>query len=422
MSAVLRVFDSLGPERQSLIRWVWEAWARSEQLPPRRLWRNWLICAGRGWGKTRAGAEWVRHQIESGACRKMAVIAADAKDARDVLVEGVSGIQSVCHPAFRPSYSPSLKRLTWASGAVVHLYSAADPDELRGPQFDGAWVDELAKFRYDRELWNQLQLSLRLGTNPRAVITTTPRPTTLIKSLIAAPDTIVTGGSTFQNRLNLAPAYLESIEAQYSGTRIGRQEIEGLVLDDADGAFWSRAQLEVLATSAPEQFSRIVVAIDPPASHGESSDLAGIVVAGAAGSGKSVRYYVLADLSRRASPNQWAKVAADAYTHWRADLIVAEANQGGEMVRSVLRSHDYRLPVKLVHASRGKSIRAEPVAALYEQNRVFHVSGLGLLEDQMCSWVPGESGKSPDRVDALVWALTELALDSQSSLVPVRLS
>lgn len=421
-ASALDLFDRLRPEQQSLTRWVWEAWARPEQMPPRTPWKNWLICAGRGWGKTRSGAEWVREKIESGACKKMAVIAADAKDARDVLVEGVSGIQSVCHPIARPTYNPSLKRLTWPSGAVAHLYSADDPDELRGPQFDGAWVDELAKYRYDRALWDQLQLSLRLGTNPQVVITTTPRPTPLIKSLVADPKTVVTGGSTFQNRANLAAAYLESIDAQYSGTRIGRQEIEGLVLDDADGAFWNRAQLEALTAAPPKQFSRIVVAIDPPASHGENSDLAGIVVAGAVGFGKSARYHVLSDLSRRASPDQWARVAADAYNHWRADLIVAEANQGGEMVRSVLRSHNHTLPVKLVHASRGKSTRAEPVAALYEQARVFHAPGLGPLEDQMCSWVPGETAKSPDRVDALVWALTELALDSQSGLVQVKFS
>lgn len=387
----------------------WRFWARSTQLPPQGNWRVWLLLAGRGFGKTRTGAEYIRARVKARSALRIALVAPTAADARNVMVEGESGILAITAPADRPLYEPSKRRLTWPCGAVATLYSADEPERLRGPQHDTAWCDELAAWRYP-EAWDMLMLGLRLGQDPRVVVTTTPRPTRLLKSLLADPSVVVTRGTTYENRDNLAPGFIEEIIRKYEGTRLGRQELEAEILDDMPGALWSRGLIEAgRARQAPE-LTRVVVAIDPAASSGGASDETGIVVAGKDELGHA---WVLADASGRFSPGDWAKTAIAAFRAHRADRVVAEVNNGGEMVEAMLRMIDASVPFTAVHASRGKQVRAEPVAALYEQGRVHHVGALPQLEDQMCGFAARESdrrraGGSPDRVDALVWALTDL--------------
>ena len=388
--------------------------ARPEQIEPAGDWRTWLILAGRGWGKTRTGAEWVRWRIAHGA-KRVAIVAPTAADARDVMIEGESGLLAVCSgDAVSPLYEPSKRRITFPEGsamspqgAICTTYSADEPDRLRGPQHDAAWCDELAAWRYP-ESWDQLQFGLRLGVDPRCIVTTTPRPTKEIRELVKAETTVVTRGSTFDNADNLAPAFLDRILSKYEGTRLGRQELYAEILDDVPGALWTRQMLDHAVGSYPDtepDMRRVVVAIDPAVTSGEDSDETGIIVAGRSND----RGYVLADVTCRMSPDGWARRAIEAYHHHGADRIVAESNQGGDMVRTVLRTVDPSVPVKLVHATRGKRVRAEPVAALYEQGRVMHSAVFPELEDQLVTWTP-DSPKSPDRLDALVWAFTDLDL------------
>jgi phage terminase large subunit-like protein len=383
----------------------WLARRRPEQMPPHGDWRTWLILAGRGWGKTRTGAEWVIDRIEDGYGR-IALVGPTAADVRDVMVEGESGILACAPEDMQALYEPSKRRVTFANGSMCFMYSAEEPDRLRGPQHDAGWSDEIAAWKYP-ETWDQLQFGLRLGDDPRTIVTTTPRPTKEIRELVKATTTAVTRGSTFDNADNLAPAFLERILTKYEGTRLGRQELYAEILDDVPGALWSRAMLEAAVTGYTEQDSlqRVVVAVDPAITSGEDSDETGIVVAGRTGT----QGFVLADVTCRLSPDGWARRAVEAYHHHKADRIVAEANQGGDMVRTVLRTVDPTVPVKLVHATRGKRVRAEPVAALYEQGRVFHAQVFAQLEDQLLTWTP-DSPTSPDRLDALVWALTDLDL------------
>lgn len=384
----------------------WLGWRRREQMPPHGDWRTWLILAGRGWGKTRTGAEWVIDRVEDGH-QRIALIGPTAADARDVMVEGESGILACAPDDLQANYEPSKRRITFATGAICTTYSADEPDRLRGPQHDAAWADELAAWRYP-EAWDQLQFGLRLGDDPRTIVTTTPRPTREIRDLVAAESTVVTRGSTFDNADNLAPAFLDRILSKYEGTRLGRQELYAEILDDVPGALWTRAMLEQAVTGCPSPLpdcQRVVVAIDPAVTSGEDSDETGIVVAGRTDRDA----VVLADYTCRLSPDGWARRAVDAYHQHEADRIVAEANQGGDMVRTVLRTVDPSVPVKLVHATRGKRVRAEPVAALYEQARVHHAAVFAELEDQLVTWTP-DSPSSPDRLDALVWALTDLDL------------
>jgi len=383
----------------------WLGRRRPEQMPPHGDWRTWLILAGRGWGKTRTGAEWVIDRIEDGY-QRVALVGPTAADVRDVMVEGESGILACAPDDMAPNYEPSKRRITFAGGAICTTFSADEPDRLRGPQHDAGWCDEIAAWRYP-EAWDQLQFGLRLGDDPRCIVTTTPRPTKEVRDLVKAATTVVTRGSTFDNADNLAPAFLERILTKYEGTRLGRQELYAEILDDVPGALWSRAMLEQAVTGYTEQDSmqRVVVAIDPAVTSGEDSDETGIVVAGRTGT----QGFVLADVTCRLSPDGWARRAVKAYHHHKADRIVAEANQGGDMVRTVLRTVDPSVPVKLVHATRGKRVRAEPVAALYEQGRVFHAQVFAQLEDQLLTWTP-DSPTSPDRLDALVWALTDLDL------------
>lgn len=386
----------------------WWFWARTDQLPPPGDWRAWVILAGRGWGKTRTGAEWVRSEVEAGRRGRLALIGATAADVRDVMVEGESGILATARPSFRPTYEPSKRRLTWPNGAVATTYSADEPDRLRGPQHDGGWPDELAAWRYPETL-DMFLFGLRLGPDPRYVVTTTPRPTKIIKDLIAAPTTRVTRGSTYDNLANLAPAFAEQIIRKYEGTRLGRQELMAEILTDVPGALWTYAMLED-RRPAPD-LVRVVVAVDPSGGSDPENDEQGI---GVAGKGIDGRGYVLADRTCKLSPDGWARRAIQAYLDFEADYIIAEKNFGGDMVahtiKTAAQSMGVTIKVKVITASRGKVVRAQPVAALYEQGRVSHVEVMPELEEELTSWTP-ESGTSPNRMDWLVWALTELMVD-----------
>lgn len=381
---------------------------------------TWVILAGRGFGKTRAGAEWVRSMVcgdtplGPGKHKRVALIAETAADCRDVLVEGDSGLMGIHPKDFRPVYEPSKRRVTWPNGAVATLFNATEPDQLRGPQHDLAWCDELAKWRYAQETWDMLQFGLRLGDNPRQLITTTPRPIVLLREIMKDAKTVVTRGSTYDNSANLASAFLDQIKRKYEGTRLGRQEIGAEMLDDVPGSLWTRDMLDrnrKAKTDKLPDMQRIVVAIDPA---GKSQETAisegtaetGIVVAGLGVDGKG---YVLDDLTCSLSPNGWARRALSGYDLYSADAIVVETNQGGDMVKETIRSVR-NVPVIEVTASRGKVTRAEPVAALYEQNRVCHVGSFPEMEDQMVLFTPlGVAGDTTgDRVDALVWALSQL--------------
>lgn len=391
----------------------WPTWARPDQLlPGGDWWRNWLILAGRGWGKTRTGAETVRAIVEPGHYGRLALIGQTSADVRDVIVEGESGILATSPPWFRPVYEPSKRRLTWPNGAIATTYSGDEPDQLRGPQHDAALCDELAKWKYAQDAWDNLQMGMRLGRRPLAAITTTPRPIPIIKAILADPQTVVTRGNTYDNAANLPASTMAYLRRKYEGSRLGRQELYAEILDDAPGALWKRGQIDSLrVTATPADLVRIVVAVDPAATSGENADETGIVVAALGGNGHG---YVLADRTLRGTPLEWATAAVRAYGEFAADRIVAEVNQGGEMVTHVLRTVDRNVPISTVHAARSKHTRAEPVAALYEQGRIHHVGAFPQLEDQLCAWTPGES--SPDRLDALVWAFTELMVDGAEEL------
>ena len=404
---------ALSEEEAEALLYDWEFFARPSQLPPAGTWRIWLLLAGRGFGKTRSGAEYVRKLTATHG--RIALIAPTTGDIRDVMIEGQSGLLAISPPWNRPSWEPSKRRLTWPNGAVASCYSADEPDRLRGPQHDAAWGDELAAWRYP-ESYDMLMLGLRLGGDPRAVFTTTPRPVKLIRDLLRDPHVAVTRGTTFDNATNLAPGFLDAIVARYEGTRLGRQELDGTMLDDLEGALWNRAAIEAARIDAAPPLTRIVVAVDPAVTWGPDADETGIVVVGLdeAGSG-----HVLEDLSGRFAPEAWARRAVAAWRSWGADRVVGEANQGGDLVAATLRAVDAAIPFRAVHASRGKVARAEPVAALYEQGRVRHAGFFPLLEDQMCAFTAGfdraAAGFSPDRVDALVWGLSELMLGPAST-------
>ena len=379
---------------------MWRNLARPNQLPPSGDWRTWLILAGRGYGKTRTINEWALEQAQPGT--RGAIVAATAADARDVVVEGQSGILTIAPK--RPTYEPSKRRITFANGAVATIFSADEPDRLRGPQFHWAICDELAAWRYPVAL-DLLMLGLRLGTNPRVAIATTPRPTRIIQQLVADPHVHVTRGTTYENRANLAPQFFEQIIGQYEGTRLGRQELNAEILTDVPGALWTRTALDALRVTQHPRLKRIVVAIDPAATSNEGASETGIIVAGLGDDGHG---YILDDVSGRYSPDGWAKQAVAESHKFKADRIVYESNQGGEMVAYTLRTVEANVSLKAVHASKGKTARAEPIAALYEQGKAHHVGVFADLEDQLCNWVAG--AESPDRLDALVWALTELML------------
>ena len=396
----------------------WPAVARPNQLrPPGDWWQIWLLLAGRGFGKTRTLAEWVCDQAASGQASRIALVAATAADARDVLVEGESGILAVAPPWCRPIYEPSKRRLTWPNGVIATTFSAEEPDRLRGPQHDAAVCDELASWSHP-ETWDMLQFGLRLGRKPRCLIATTPRPTKLLRELLAREghDVVVTRGSSYDNKANLAPAFFAQIVKKYEGTRLGRQELNAELLEDTPGALWSQSLIDGTRISAAPELTRIVVAIDPAATSGEDADETGVVVVGQDKDGQG---YVLADCSGRYTPIEWARIAISAYRTHHADRIVAERNNGGDMVEATLRMVDQNVPVTTVWASRGKVTRAEPISALYEQGRMHHVGTFPQLEDQMTNFTSDfdreAAGYSPDRLDAMVWAATELLVEPMAS-------
>lgn len=389
----------------------WRLLARPEQWPPAGNWRSWLILGGRGSGKTRAGAEWVQAQVLAAGKRtdlRIALVAETLGDAREVMIDGASGLSRIAR-RMRPEVEISRRRLVWPNGAIAQIFSSEDPESLRGPQFHLAWCDELAKWKHADETFDMLQFALRLGQAPRQVVTTTPRPVPLLKRLMADEGTTLTKMATAANAAHLAPGFLGALQARYGGTRLGRQELDGELIEDRPDALWKRARLDEIVVKLAEPLRRIVVAVDPPA--GGVSACCGIVVAGLKENGQAV---VLADCSLDGvGPAGWARAVVSAYRRFEADRVVAEVNQGGDMVRAVLEGIEARLPVTTVRATRGKFLRAEPVAALYEQGRVLHAGRFVELEDQMCDFGPEglTNGRSPDRLDALVWALTALMLE-----------
>lgn len=395
--------DEVAAERA---RTNWHAIARAEQLPP-EAWRagekaNWLILAGRGFGKTRTGAETVRWLARS--VNFVNLIGATAADARDIMIEGESGILAVCPKWERPEYSPSTRKLLWPNGARSLIFSADEPERLRGVQHAALWCDEIASWRYP-DTWTQAQFGLRIGKKPRTIITTTPRPTKLMKRLVADTSTCVTRGTTYDNRANLAPAFFDQIIRQYEGTRMGRQELNAEILVDVVGALWRRDQIDALRVAVAPAMSRVVIAVDPSVTANADSDECGIVGAGLGVDGHG---YVLTDRTLLASPDGWARASVQAYHQLEADRVVAEVNNGGDLVEAVLRQVDANVSYKKVFASRGKMIRAEPIAALYEQGRIHHVGPFEKLEDELCDYSPASGARSPNRLDALVWAFTEL--------------
>lgn len=409
---------SLPPQEQRLL-WsiLWSRIeARDNQKPPEWAWQVWLILAGRGWGKTRTGAEQVQSWAESGLHRRIALVGPTAADVRDVMVEGETGILKVSEFRMRPVYEPSKRRLTWPNGVIATTFSAEDADQLRGPQHHKAWCDEIASWKYP-ETWDMLMFGLRLGQSPQVVATTTPKPIRVISDLMKdeGKTVHVTRGNTYENQRNLAQSFIDKIVSKYEGTRLGRQELYAEVLDDVPGALWTLAMIEAAYVHDRPEMERIVVAIDPAVTSTETSDECGIVVAGRAMKDKVPHGYVLADYSCKASPTEWARKAVAAYHEYKADRIVAEVNNGGDLVELTLRMVDggRDVPFTKVHASRGKRIRAEPVSALYEQGRMHHVGRFPQLEDQMRLFNPETYEGSPDRLDAMVWSFTNLIVEEQ---------
>ena len=424
-------FDQVGDFVQSLDedyrRWVlaplfdWEqTFAREPQKEPLGDWRVWLIKAGRGYGKTRTGAEWIRKQVELGLARRIALVGRTTADVRDVMVEGESGMLAISRPEMTPKYEPSKRRLTWRNEdgrirAIATCYTADEPSLLRGPQHDAAWCDELASWPF-KESWDNLMLGLRQGIRPRCVVTTTPKPTVLLKDLMARSSTVTTGGSTFDNEANLAPAFIEDVLDRYGGTHLGRQELYAELLDEAEGALWRRgwindARWDTKLQGKHPDLDMLVVAIDPAGTKKVTSSETGIVVAGRAqiteSDGRSrPHFWVLEDRSGRYSPDGWARLAVGAYYDFEGDWIIGEKNNGGDMVESTVVHVDDTVPFDEVWASRGKAPRASPVAALYQQGRVHHLGLFRDLEDQLCQWEPEMGMESPDRLDALVWAIS----------------
>jgi phage terminase large subunit-like protein len=420
--ARLDVLAGLSRPQLEALPYAWEFWARPDQLPPPRNrdgypdWRTWLLLGGRGSGKTRSAAEWVRGGIESGRRFQVGIVGPTADALRRIQVEGPSGILSVCPPWNRPTYEPSTRRITWESGAVCHLFSAEEPDRLRGPNLDAAWADELTSWANAESTWDNLQMCLRVpgpqGHAPQCVVSTTPKLQPLLKAILAAPSTVTTRARTADNAANLDASTLAYLQQKYGGTTLGRQELDAELLEDLDGALWNRALLDACRVQrVPCDLRRIVVAIDPSGGSNKGNAETGIIVAGRGTDGHA---YVTRDASGRCSPADWGRRAVDAYRDARADRIVCEINYGGAMVEATIRAVDANVSIKMVTASRGKAVRAEPVVALYEQRRVHHVGEFPDLEDQLCGWDPMESGPSPDRLDALVWAVSELLVEPQA--------
>ncbi len=421
-------FRSLSDEEARALLYDWQLWARPKQLAPPGRWRIWLLLSGRGFGKSRAGAEWVQAKARSSSTGRGALIGATFNDVRETMIEGESGILSIADPEFRPRLRWGRKLLEWPNGAQAHLYSAEKPNRLRGPQHEWIWADEIAAYQYPKEVHDQAMFGLRIGPNPQAVFTTTPKPIPLLfdltKDAVSCTDlrgatlnaallttpvrVVVTEGTSYENRANLSESWYSEVIGQYQGTTLGDQEVLGKLLRDIEGALWKQSTIEttrLLAGAKIPPLVRIVVAVDPSGGAKKAAAEAGIVVAGKAANGHA---YVLADKSGRMEPAGWGKAAFILLAYWIAYRIVGENNFGGDMVRNFVRNVNPNAPYKDVHASRGKIVRAEPIAALYEQGRVHHVGTFGMLESQMTTYVPDAGLASPDRMDALVWALTDL--------------
>lgn len=404
-------FAGLSPRELESLPWCWDFWARGDQLPPEGPWRTFLLLGGRGSGKTRSAAEWVRREVESGRRARLAVIGPTSDSVRRVMVEGPSGLLAVAPPWNRPTYEPSIRRITWESGAVCNLYSAEEPDRLRGENSDGAWADEICSWANSEETWNMLQMGLRLpgprGDAPQVLVTTTPKNIPVLRSILESPTTVISRSRTADNQANLDASTLAFLTEKYGGTTLGRQELDAELLADSDEALWSRSLLNQTRVAVAPELRRIVVGLDPAGSSNRNADETGLIVAGRGHDGHA---YILADHSGRYTPSEWARKAVQAYRTFKADRILAESNFGGAMVESVIRTEWPLAPLKLLHASKGKQARAEPCSALWEQGKAHIVGNLPGLEDQLTSWAPLTSTHSPDRLDAMVWCLSELML------------
>ena len=402
-----KILNSLTQEEAEDILYDWEVWARPKQLPPPGEWLTWLIRTGRGWGKTRTGTEWVIDQARKGA-EHIALIAETKADARDTMVEmGPASILKISRPNFMPNYEPSKRRVVWPNGCVGTIYSGDEPDQVRGPSHDIAWIDELAKFKYPQAVWDNLMFGLRNREDLRILVTTTPRPIPIIKRLIEDSNTKDITGSTYENKDNLPQKYFDYVIKKYEGTRLGKQEIYGEILADNPNALWTRKIIEDNRRNKAPELVRIAVAVDPEATVSEASSETGIIVGGICRDGYG---WILSDGTIKGSPDKWGNAVISEYHKFKADRIIGEVNNGGDMVEYVIHTIDSKVPFMAVRASRGKYIRAEPVSALYEQGKIHHVGNFPDLEDQLCEWVPGD--KSPDRLDALVWLITDLILES----------
>jgi len=412
------VFGQINPDLAEELQWNWEIWARDDQLPPAsidKIWRSWVFLGGRGAGKTRAGAEWVRQLAlgkgiyEGKPCSPIALVGETLHDARAVMVEGQSGILNCHPPCERPVWEPSLRKLTWPNGSIAQIFSADDPNSLRGPQFAAAWCDELCKWHDGGQAWNMLQFGLRLGQNPQALVTTTPLSIPLLENLLADPATVTTHATTYDNQDNLAAGFLSYVLETYGNTRLGRQELKGEILKEDKNALWSLKQIDLLRVHKQPDFSRLIISVDPAVTSKKHSDKTGIIVAAL---GIDQCAYILADETvEQCHPTQWAEKLVHLYEYWKADCIICETNQGGDLIKSLLHQINPDLAVKNRHASQSKRLRAEPVAALYEQGKIFHCGVFEALETEMSSFTLGRNSiKSPDRLDALVWAVHELKL------------
>ncbi len=413
---MIRFLTSLTGLQRRILSEAWWFLARTEQTPPPGAWKVWVFLGGRGAGKTRAGAEWVNARVRAGASRRIALVGPTLHAVREVMIDGPSGLCALGGPA--PVYESARRRLLWPCGAEAHVFSSVEPQSLRGPQFDTAWADEFCAWSRPGETLDTLRLGLRLGRNPQLLVTTTPRPIAALKGLLEEPHVALSRGSTRANAAFLARGFVAAVTQKWAGTLYGRQELEGEIIEDLEGALWRRADLEARAGEASMRFDTVVIGVDPPASVGAKADACGIVAVGAGGEGLARRAVVLADASIQGlSPQGWARRVAALAQSLNAHRIVAEANNGGEMVRAVLQAAAPGTPVRLVHARYGKRARAEPIAALYEQGRVTHAVRFPALEDEMCSFGAASGGESPDRVDALVWALTDAMLDKSEPRV-----
>lgn len=409
------------PEELSELEYDWPFWARTDQRRPEGDWRTWFVMAGRGFGKTRMAAEYVRAAAEADGSLRIALIAATLHEARSIMIEGESGLLAIAPEELRPTWEPSLKRLVWPSGAIAHVFAASEPEALRGPEHHLAWADEVAKWERGVDAWDNLMMTMRLGEEPRIVATTTPRAVPLVRRLLKEGGVAITRGAMEANRAHLPDSFREAMQEVYGKVRLGRQELLGEFLEDAEDALWTRDLIERCRVKGVPDMRRIVIGVDPPASAG--GDACGIIAVGKGADGKA---YVLADHSvKGCSPEGWARAVASSALAWGADRVVAEANNGGDMVVSTLQAADVAMPVKKVSASRGKVARAEPVAALYEAGKAFHIGAFPELEDELCGLISGGGyegpGRSPDRADALVWAMSELMLGKRANEPRVRI-